>query len=144
MNRWYEYVIRTAGTERQTHIEAKSGIGQSTLSKWKSGTQPTAAQAAKFALAYDDNPVAAFVAAGWITWEEAGLPPRTQPVEHLSNQDLIRELAYRLPEEFEDGRPTSADLAEAHDDHWVETLALAANDEDHSIDDEAEGAADQT
>lgn len=75
---WSRYVRRTSGNASGSEIEKKTGIGQSTVSRWFSGTVPTPAHAAKFAQSYGGNVLEAFVAAGFLTPDEAGVPPRAE------------------------------------------------------------------
>lgn len=72
---WARYVRRISGDAGGSQIEQKTGIGQSNVSRWFTGTTPTPAHAAKFAQSYDGNVLEAFVAAGFLTREEAGMPP---------------------------------------------------------------------
>lgn len=74
---WARYVRRISGGVGGSEIEKKTGIHQSNISRWlNDGTTPQPAQAAKFAQSYDANVLEAFVAAGFLTEEEAGMPPR--------------------------------------------------------------------
>jgi transcriptional regulator with XRE-family HTH domain len=73
---WPEYVRRLSRGDNQVAIEARTSIDQGTVSRWLNGkTTPSPAQAAKFAQSYDGNVLEAFVAAGFLTAEEAGSPP---------------------------------------------------------------------
>ena len=73
---WPEYVRRLSRGDNQVTIEARTSIDQGTVSRWLNGkTTPSPAQAAKFAQSYDGNVLEAFVAAGFLTAEEAGSPP---------------------------------------------------------------------
>lgn len=74
--KWARYVRRVAGTNSPSEIEGHTSIGQSSISRWMSGTSPSPAHAAKFAQSYGRNVLEAFVAADFITPEEAGMPPR--------------------------------------------------------------------
>jgi transcriptional regulator with XRE-family HTH domain len=76
---WSRYVKRTSRNASGSEIEAVTGIGQSTVSRWLvSATLPSPAHAAKFAHSYGGNVLEAFVAAGFLTEEEAGIPPREE------------------------------------------------------------------
>jgi transcriptional regulator with XRE-family HTH domain len=73
---WPEYVRRLSRGDNQVAIEARTSIDQGTVSRWlRSKTTPSPAQAAKFAQGYDGNVLEAFVAAGFLTAEQAGVPP---------------------------------------------------------------------
>lgn len=75
MNTWQKYVRLITDEATQTAIGERTGIAQSTISRWLNATKvPTeAAQVAKFAQAYKRNPLEAFVAAGMLNQKEAGL-----------------------------------------------------------------------
>ena len=73
---WPEYVRRLSRGDNQVAIESRTSIDQGTVSRWLRGkTSPSPAQAAKFAQSYDGNVLEAFVAAGFLTAEDAGIPP---------------------------------------------------------------------
>jgi hypothetical protein len=73
MGRWAEYVARVSGDATATEIMNKmdNRVNRTTPMRWAEGASPQPAQAALFALAYGRLPVEAFVAAGWLTIEEA-------------------------------------------------------------------------
>lgn len=74
---WARYVRRVSNGAGGSEIEKKTGIRQSNISRWlNEGTTPQPAQAAKLAQSYGENVLEAFVAAGFLTEEEAGMPPR--------------------------------------------------------------------
>lgn len=84
--KWSEYVRKLTGSDKQQAVEKRTGIRQSTVSRWLAGeVMPSPAQAAKFAQAYGGNVLEAFVAAGFLTEQEAGMPPRPR----LSFSELI-------------------------------------------------------
>ena len=73
---WPEYVRRLSRGDNQVAIESRTSIDQGTVSRWLRGkTTPSPGQAAKFAQSYGGNVLEAFVAAGFLTAEEAGVPP---------------------------------------------------------------------
>ena len=74
MKTWQQYVRTLVGSDKQTEVAHKTGIAQATISRWLTGEKvPTnAAQAAKLATEYGDNPRVAFVAADMLTVEQAG------------------------------------------------------------------------
>lgn len=76
---WARYVRRISGGAGGSEIEKRTGIRQSNISRWlNDGTTPQPAQAAKFAQSYGANVLEAFVAAGFLSEEEAGIPPRPE------------------------------------------------------------------
>lgn len=107
MNDWYEYVVQTAGTTSQMEIQRLSGIHQSTVAKWKAGTRPSPAQVAKFATEMKVGVLDAFIVAGYLTPEQAGVRPTVTPrLSAVSEGQLIAELAKRLGVEVEVQPPT--------------------------------------
>lgn len=93
---WNEYVERVAGDETQATIAHKLGVSGPTISRWKKfGPRPE--NVSTFARVYDRPVLEAFVAAGYITPEEANEQPTAAPsLTSLSNDELVNELARRL------------------------------------------------
>lgn len=75
MTTWAAYVRRLIGSDTQAAVEARAGIHQTTVSRWLKGQTPQPGEAARLAQAYGGNVLEAFVAAGFLTEEEAGIPP---------------------------------------------------------------------
>lgn len=105
MNTWSEYVRSLAGTEPQESVGEKVGVSGSTISRWRNGkSKPVPAEAASFAVKYGGNVLEAFVAAGFLTDEEAGIqPPVRATLDDVPTVDLAREVARRLGDEGEAG-----------------------------------------
>lgn len=100
---WHEYVAKVIGTDRQIDVARKTGIDQTTISRWlnptTSSARRTSQTVAAFARAYQRPVLEAFVMAGFLTADEAGVP--AEPVIDLADvdsNDLIRELNRRLNE----------------------------------------------
>lgn len=74
--RWRSYVRRLSDGDNQVTISKRTGIDQGTISRWLRDGTPSPAHAAKFAQTYGGSVLEAFVAAGFLTPEEAGAPPR--------------------------------------------------------------------
>lgn len=72
--RWGAYVYEVAGDRTQAEIAAAAGVNQSTVGRWLDGrAAPTApAVVAMFCRAYGRNPLAGFVAAGFLLDHETG------------------------------------------------------------------------
>ena len=102
---WPEYVRRLSRGDNQVAIEARSSIDQGTVSRWLRGkTTPSPAQAAKFALSYDGNVLEAFVAAGFLTAQQAGIPPAApQGFEAMidADPDLSPEAKMHIKDQYE-------------------------------------------
>ncbi len=94
---WWEYVERISAYASQKDIAATTGLEQSSVSRWKlSGATPRWEAVVATARAYNRPPIEAFIAAGYITPEEAAEVVRlvASPAE-LSTQDLLAELGRR-------------------------------------------------
>lgn len=73
---WSAYVRSVVDHERQSEVGRRVGIDQATISRWLNGGKPGRPdQVADFARSYDHitSVREAFVAAGFLTQEEAGL-----------------------------------------------------------------------
>lgn len=145
---WAAFVANVAETENTNEIAKTTGINQSTIYRWLHAQgEPKPVHAARFAQTYGVDVLLAFVAAGWITDEQAKVTPEiVRPVEHMTVEGiavqvnrLVTELINRSDEGLRGGRPTDGELAEArlwwqhndddmHDDGVV--ADLAARDED--------------
>jgi len=102
MSTWFDYVCRVAGTDVQTQIERETGIGQSNLSRWKAGGVPTPDHAGRVARSYSRPVLEAFVAAGFLTADEAGAQVVADvTLEHFSDETLMEEISSRLRERAE-------------------------------------------
>lgn len=95
---WREYVLAVVGDDPQVDICYKTGIDQGTISRWlrpREGRRvpSISMQSARaFAKGYGVSAMEAFLAAGLISEEEAGMrvSPLAQPVSGMSNQELSR------------------------------------------------------
>lgn len=75
--RWSEYVKHLVNGDTQVAVSQKTGIDQTTISRWLRGvtTPDSPGTVAHFAQCYGANVLESFVAAGFLTREEAGMPP---------------------------------------------------------------------
>lgn len=97
MSTWYDYVQRIAGSASQTQIERETGIRQSNLSRWKNGGTPAPEHAARIANSYGRPVLEAFVAAGFLTAEQANAQVVVDPsLSHFSDETLVNEIGRRL------------------------------------------------
>lgn len=98
---WIDYVREVAGQDApQTEIARAAKVTGPTVSRWLSGGQGVAPEAAaEFARHYRRPVLEAFVAAGFLTAEEAKARPAAAPdYTKLSNDQLIELLRGRLVE----------------------------------------------
>lgn len=107
---WWRYVVQTSGTESPKAMQNATQIDGPNFSKWKTGQIPRAETVAKFARAYRRPVLEAFVAAGFLTPEEAKVRPAgAVDYTKLSNQELLEIVASRMSEEGgEHGGDTAA------------------------------------
>jgi hypothetical protein len=98
MDSWPNYLRDLTGDEPQDSVGRKVGLNGSTINRWRNGSRPgNPAEVAALAVAYDGNVLEAFVAAGYLTAEQAGVPPRARPDwSAVTNKELIEQLAARL------------------------------------------------
>lgn len=96
---WWEYVERIANTSRQRDISDRTGIDATNVTRWKSGQVPKADLVAQFARGYGRPVLEAFVAAGFLTPEEAKVRPAPAPdFSQLSNDELLELVRQRMGE----------------------------------------------
>jgi len=103
MELWTDYVRRIAENLNQLEIAAKTGISQTNIGRWLRGAPglPKADNVVQFARAFSQPPVEALMAAGYITYDEAGvqatLPTTRTPLRDYSDRELFDELSRRIP-----------------------------------------------
>lgn len=97
---WWEYVERVANTTRQRDIAERTGIDPTNVTRWKAGQVPKPAFVATFARAYGRPVLEAFIAAEFLTPEEAKARPAKQPdLTQLTNRQLLELVASRMRDE---------------------------------------------
>lgn len=100
MSSWWSYVVRTAGTDEQKSIAAKSGLGPTVINRWASGSvEPSAKSVVQFARAYGRPAVEALVASNYLA---AGDASKVIEIHHsaekISDAELVAEVERRLKE----------------------------------------------
>jgi transcriptional regulator with XRE-family HTH domain len=103
---WGDYVAKVIGADRQSDVARKTGIDQTTISRWlsrspRSERRISSQSVAAFARGYGRPVLEAFVAAEFLSPEEAGLKidPKTLVVTDLTKvdaDDLVKELRRRM------------------------------------------------
>jgi hypothetical protein len=98
MDSWPKYVRDLTGDEPQDSVGRRIGLNGSTINRWRNGSRPgNPAEVAALATAYGGNVLEAFVAAGYLTAEQAGVPPRAMPDwSSVTNKELLEQVAARL------------------------------------------------
>lgn len=101
---WRDYVARVIGDDRQVDVAARTGIDQTTISRWlsSSSSEPprlSPHSVAAFARGYGQNVLEAYVVAGFLTPEETGITvPTLIDLTKVSAKDLAAEIRRRLLE----------------------------------------------
>lgn len=95
---WADYVKRHAGDDVNRVVAGKTGVTEPTVSRWKNGAQGVdATAAAAFARAYGRPVLEAFLAAGFLTPEEANARPTPAPdLSALTNDELLALVRERM------------------------------------------------
>lgn len=99
---WSTYVRQVVGHDRQTEVARKTGIDQTTISRWLRPSEGTPTRissqnVARFARGYGLSVLEAFVVAGFLSPEEAGMQGKPLDIEQVDSDVLIAELQRRLP-----------------------------------------------
>jgi transcriptional regulator with XRE-family HTH domain len=97
---WWQYVLTVTGHVAQKDVADATGIDQSSISRWQHGTNtPRAEAVVTFARAYGRSPVAALVAAGYLSSDELGvveLTTLTGDLRGASVDSLLSEIRRRV------------------------------------------------
>lgn len=132
---WNEYLRQIAGEVGQAEIARAAGVTAPTVSRWLKGNQgvdPVAA--ANFARHYRRPVLEAFVAAGFLTPNEAKVRPIAAPdYSALSNEELLELVRSRMTQGGGEHGFGSAPMKQQRGDY-----DLAADDQDVDPLDEAE------
>lgn len=93
---WPDYVRRLSGNLNQTQVAEKTGMAQSNVGRWLRGERavPRAESVIAFARAFDQPPVEALIAAGYLKPEDAASTART-PLAEYSISEILDELRRR-------------------------------------------------
>lgn len=94
---WIEYVSDIARGDTQTEIGYKTGVSGPSVSRWKESA-PRPESVAAFARAYHRPVLEAFIAAGFLTEEEANQRPesREPKLRTCTNEELLEEIVRRF------------------------------------------------
>ncbi len=94
---WWTYVQRTASGDTNLAISEQVGISAPSVGRWSKGMLPDVSTAAAFARAYNRPVLEAFIAAGFLTPEEASERPSATPsLATLTEVDMLEEVLQRL------------------------------------------------
>lgn len=97
---WSTYVKHVVGDDRQTEVARRTGIDQTTISRWlrpgSDAARISSQNVAKFARGYDRPVLEAFVVAGFLTADEADLKGQPLELAQVNSAELIAELQRRI------------------------------------------------
>jgi transcriptional regulator with XRE-family HTH domain len=95
---WKAYVASVIGSDQQKDAAEKTGVDQSTISRWLRNGEPGRAEnIVKFARGYGRPPLQALVAAQLLTATEAKQRPTAAPsLADLTDDELLDEVRRRL------------------------------------------------
>lgn len=95
---WSDYLRSVAPAAQQREIAQASGVDQATVSRWqRADAPPRPDNVAAFARAYQRPVLEAFIAAGFLTPDEANERPRGRPrLDLVPDEELLAELGQRL------------------------------------------------
>lgn len=95
---WWSYVQRISEGAPNVRIAEMTGVSPSSISRWRAGGVD-AATAASFARGFGRPVLEAFIAAGFLTPDEAGQRPASAPsLTELDDDDLLKEVGRRMRE----------------------------------------------
>lgn len=97
---WSDWVRQVIGDDRQVEVARKTGIDQTTISRWLNPEEGTTRRissqnVAAFARGYGHSVLFAFVVAGFLTEEEAGVQIVEPALAEVPEEQLLVELLRR-------------------------------------------------
>jgi len=107
---WWQYVEQTAPGRTQEQIARQVGVSAATITRWRA-SEPKPANVAAFARAYSRPVLEAFVAAGFLTPEDAAIQVTVTRYEDPSDDELIELITRRLRSDREDVSDHDRDAA---------------------------------
>lgn len=126
---WPQYVARISDEARNVDISRAIGVSESTITRWRDGKLPTPTLAVSVARAYNQPPLEALVAAGYLAVDDvrAHVSIRFVPLSDVTDVELANELLDRAERaaSLSDARradPTPGDLATADEDALLQGL----------------------
>ena len=113
---WADYTRRITAGATQADIAARTGIEQSSISRWRQGRNtPRAELVVAFARSYDRNPVEALIVAGYLDRNEVGgVIELETSLSVVSSDQLLEELRRR----FSDLQRRLAAVAPSDTNSW--------------------------
>jgi len=94
---WWKYVEQVARGDTQARIGARIGVTGPSIGRWSKGALPDPSTAAAFAREYGRPVLEAFVAAGFLTAEEAKQrPSQRHSITAYDDDELVKDISRRL------------------------------------------------
>jgi transcriptional regulator with XRE-family HTH domain len=94
-SRWWRYVTEVAGGDSQAKLARRTGLSPATVSRWQ-GADPRPHNVAVFAAAYGRPVLEAFVAAGFLTEQQARAQVVRADPTVLTDDELLAEVRARM------------------------------------------------
>ena len=122
---WADYTRRITAGATQAEIAARTGIEQSSISRWRQGRNtPRAELVVAFARSYERNPVEALIVAGYLDRNEVGgVIELETSLSAVSTDQLLDELRRRYSALQRRLAAIPADDANTWPEHWTEPSA---------------------
>lgn len=120
---WADYTRRITGGATQAEIATRTGIEQSSISRWRQGRNtPRAELVVAFARSYERNPVEALIVAGYLDRNEVGgVIELETSLSAVSTEQILDEVRRRFADiQRKLTSATSADDANKWPDHWTD------------------------
>lgn len=108
---WWAYVQRIAGNATQEQIARSINVSTPSVGRWRTST-PRPENVAAFARAYHRPVLEAFIAAGFLTTQEAGEQPTAlplSPLPSLTDDELLDEVRRRMTGRAREVQPAEAE-----------------------------------
>ena len=122
---WADYTRRITAGATQAEIAARTGIEQSSISRWRQGRNtPRAELVVAFARSYDRNPVEALIVAGYLDRNEVGgVIELETSLSAVSTDQLLDEISRRFSTLQRRLAAAPADPSNAWPEQWTDPAA---------------------
>lgn len=123
---WADYTRRITAGATQAEIAARTGIEQSSISRWRQGRNtPRAELVVAFARSYERNPVEALIVAGYLDRNEVGgVIELETSLSAVSTDQLLDELSRRFATLQRRVAAAPAGDRDAWPDGWTDPAAF--------------------
>ena len=122
---WADYTRRITAGATQAEIATRTGIEQSSISRWRQGRNtPRAELVVAFARSYDRNPVEALIVAGYLDRNEVGgVIELETSLSAVSTDQLLDEISRRFSTLQRRLAAAPADASNAWPEQWTDPAA---------------------